>query len=368
MMQIALTKKLADAMGVNPPPVQEDLNPLFTWTANWTKVWDNRRTEDMIVLVNNATRFTVAAYQVKRKNLKNVAEMMRAAIVNTFQAMNLNPELVEEYLRLAGEIEFTQNRDRKAASWVTKAGLECAFHVGREYNGIAKMFSDTVGISANYRYVGYSGSGTGGYTPDRAMREALSELTRKQTYKYRAFELMITLDLEVYKAVRRIIVPADLKFERLHKVLQYVFGWQNRHLYDFTILDNDLHQPVARLVPSEEDLEYDETAVVMKGKSLSEFLPEYKQLLYTYDMGDNWEHEIQLVRVIKAHDQESPYLLLASGKTPPEDVGGVGGFIGFREIILDPDHPEHWDLKKWSRLWSAELYDWETRPRVIHEF
>ena len=228
------------------------------------------------------------------------------------------------------------------------------------------MFSDTVGISANYRYVDCSNSGTGGHTPHWAMREALTELTGKQAYKYRAFELLITLDLEVYKAIRRIIVHADLKFDQLHKVLQYIFGWQNRHLYDFTILDNDQHQPVARLVPFEDDLEYDESAILMEGHLLSEFLPEYKQLLYTYDMGDNWGHEIQLVRVIDAHDQESPYLLLASGKTPPEDVGGISGFLGFREIILDPDHPEHRDMKLWSRLWITELHDWEKRPRVIH--
>ncbi|MDD2190433.1 MAG: hypothetical protein PHE94_03130 [Eubacteriales bacterium] len=71
-MQIALTKKLAEAMEIKPSPVREVINPLFTWTANWTKVWDNRRTEDMLVLVNNATRFTVAIYQVKRKDMKDV--------------------------------------------------------------------------------------------------------------------------------------------------------------------------------------------------------------------------------------------------------------------------------------------------------
>ncbi|NLO98966.1 MAG: hypothetical protein GX386_01575, partial [Clostridiaceae bacterium] len=86
-MQIALTKKLMDAMGLNCESAFEDQNPLFCWTANWTKVWDNRRTEDMIVLVNNATRFTVAIYQVKRKDLKNVAEIMRTAISNTLWFM-----------------------------------------------------------------------------------------------------------------------------------------------------------------------------------------------------------------------------------------------------------------------------------------
>jgi len=365
-MQIALTKKLADAMEVNSPSTHKAVDPLFSWTANWTKVWDNRRAEDMLVLVNNATRFTVAIYQVKRNGLKNVAEMMRTAISNTLLSMNLNPELVGEYMRLAGEVEFVQNRSRQAASWVTKAGMDCAFYVGREYNGIVKMFSDSVGVSVNRNIVNYSGNANEGFIPYQAMINALTELTGKQAYKYRAFELLVTLDLEVYKAVRRIIVPADLEFARLHKVLQSVFGWKNCHLYDFTIFGGNKRTPVTRIVPFEDDREYDEDAILMKGHTLSEFFPEYKHMLYTYDMGDNWKHEIQLMHVIEDHDKESPYLLEASRQTPPEDVGGVGGFVNFREIIQNPSHPEYGEMKEWAKYWTTELSDWERRPRVIH--
>ncbi len=63
-------------------------------------------------------------------------------------------------------------------------------------------------------------------------------------------------------------------------------------------------------------------------------------------MGDNWENNIELVRVIEAHSEESPYLLEASGQTPPEDVGGVGGFIDFREIMLDPTHLDYLQTKE----------------------
>jgi len=365
-MQIALTKKLADAIGVHSQPTNEDGDPLFSWTANWARVWDNRRTEDMIVLVNNATRFTVAIYEVKRKDLKNVAEMIKTAISNTLRFMNINPELVEEYLRLAGEVELTNNRNRQTAVWVSKAGLECAYYIGYNYNGIAKMFSDTIGAPTNYHIVNVSGNGNDGFVPYEVMINALSELTGKQAYKYRAFELSITLDLDVYKAERRIIVPADMEFSRLHKVLQLVFGWEQRHLYDFTILDGNAQAPVVRLVPFEDGLAYDEAAIMMNGHPLSEYLPEYKHMLYTYDMGDNWVHEIRLVRVIEEHNEESPYLLEASGQAPPEDVGGVGGFLDFREIMLNPDHPEYEEMKRWSKYWSVELNDWKRRPKAIH--
>jgi len=364
-MQIALTKKLADAIGVHSQSANEDENPLFSWTANWTKVWDNRRTEDTIVLVNNATRFTVAIYEVKRKDLKNVAAMMKTAISNTLRFMNINPQLVEEYLRLAGEVEFTNNRNRQTSAWVSKAGIECAYYIGHEYNGVAKMFSDTVGAPINYGIVNVSGNGNDAFVPYEVMINALSKLTGQHAYQYRAFELLITLDLDVYKAERRIIVPANMEFSRLHKVLQAVFGWRKRHLYDFTILDEKTQAPVVRLVPFENDLAYDEAAIIMSGRTLSEYLPEHKHMLYTYDMGDNWAHEIQLVRVIEEHNEESPYLLEASGQAPPEDVGGVGGFLDFRGIMLNPEHPEYEEMKRWSKYWSVELNEWNRRPQVI---
>ncbi|GHV31954.1 hypothetical protein FACS1894167_14740 [Synergistales bacterium] len=367
-MQIALTKKLAAAMEIKPSPIREVIAPLFTWTANWTKVWDNRRTEDMLVLINNANRFTVAVYQVKRKDLKNVAEMMTSAIKNTLLALNLNPEIVDKYMRLAGAVEFTANSDRKATAWVNKAGTECAFSVGRNYNGVAKMFSDTVGASINHHTVGYSNSNDDGFEPRTAMFSTLAELTGKPVYKYCAFEILVTLDLDIYQATRRLIVPADIELAKLHDILQDVFHWKNYHLHDFTVFDKTDSGAGLRLVPNKEDLEYDEHAILESGHRLSEYFPQYKNLLYTYDMGDNWEHSIELVRIIDEHNEESPYLLEAVGQAPPEDVGGVGGFCIFREIMLNTNHEEYAETKQWAGYWKPELDEWEKRPKVIHRW
>ena len=86
-MQIELTKKLSDALGIKPEVANDSTNPIFTWTANWTNVWVNRKTEDMLVLVNNATRFVVAVYQVKKKDLKNIEKIITEAIENTLLYM-----------------------------------------------------------------------------------------------------------------------------------------------------------------------------------------------------------------------------------------------------------------------------------------
>ncbi|HHY69902.1 MAG TPA: plasmid pRiA4b ORF-3 family protein [Firmicutes bacterium] len=57
------------------------------------------------------------------------------------------------------------------------------------------------------------------------------------------------------------IVPADLEFAQLHKILQAVSGWRNYRLHDFIFFAEEKCVPVARLVPVEEGLYYDEQVI-----------------------------------------------------------------------------------------------------------
>ncbi len=179
-MQIALTQKLMTALDQKLPPIDESVDPLFTWTANWIKVWDNRKSEDMLVLVNHATRFTVAIYQVKRKDLKNFPRIVETAIANTLLTMNLNPELVLAYIELAGAFHLVRNNSRATTSWVNQAGLDCSFFVAENYNSIAKMFSDTIGTTLNNQIVNTSKSRSEAYCPADRMVETLAQRTGKQ--------------------------------------------------------------------------------------------------------------------------------------------------------------------------------------------
>lgn len=365
-MQILLTKKLADVMAVKPALASETIDPFFAWTANWVNTFD-RRKEDMIVMVNNATRFTVTIYGVKRNQFKDIATKMTAAIRNTLLSLQVNPEVVDEYLLQAGAVQFGANHDRKLTACVNHQGLDAAFTVGRTVNESAGKikYEDTLGRLVSDRIVNYSGSNDDGFIPREKTLVMLTELTGKPLYQYRAFELLVTLDLDIYKTERRLIVPADLAFSKLHKVLQDVFRWKNYHLYDFAVFHGKSQKPIALLVTDEEALEYNEHALLMAERKLSEYLPQNKYILYTYDMGDSWAHQIELVREIKNYDKESPYLLEATGQAPPEDVGGVCGFIDFRKIMLDPTHPEYEETKKWAGYWSPELWEWERRPHAI---
>jgi len=365
-MQIAVTQKLAKAMGAKLEKADQAADPFYSWTASWVNTFGDRK-EDMVVLINNATRFTVPIYGVRRNHFKDIAAKMTKAIRNTFLAMNINPEVIDEYFRQAGEVQFATNHDRKLAAQVARQGLESCFVVGNIIleSEPALKYNDTMGRIISRHLVGYGSGSTDYFVPAEEMMKALENLTEKPLRRYRALELLVVLDLESHLAVRRIVVPADILLADLHRVLQQVFGWTNSHLHDFVVLDGVEGKKVERLVMTQLDLEYDEQAVLEEGYRLSDFFPEHSLMRYTYDFGDNWQHMVELVRVIDNHDDESPYLLDAIGKTPPEDVGGIGGFAAFQEIMRDPSHPEYEEMRQWSKYWSPGLSKRERQPGAI---
>jgi hypothetical protein len=74
-----------------------------------------------------------------------------------------------------------------------------------------------------------------------------------------------------------------------------------------------------------------------------------KTIRYLYDFGDDWQHVIKLERWFENTDTaDMPFLLEASGRCPPEDVGGPGGYAAFLTAIADASHPGHADALQWA--------------------
>jgi hypothetical protein len=74
-----------------------------------------------------------------------------------------------------------------------------------------------------------------------------------------------------------------------------------------------------------------------------------KTIRYLYDFGDDWQHVIKLERWFENTDTAGmPFLLEASGRCPPEDVGGPGGYAAFLTAIADASHPGHADALQWA--------------------
>jgi pRiA4b ORF-3-like protein len=82
---------------------------------------------------------------------------------------------------------------------------------------------------------------------------------------------------------------------------------------------------------------------------LNQILSRPKQkMIYEYDFGDGWEHELLLERVL-APEPGVRYPRCTDGARacPPEDCGGTGGYENFLAAIRDPNHEEHEEYLEW---------------------
>ena len=75
---------------------------------------------------------------------------------------------------------------------------------------------------------------------------------------------------------------------------------------------------------------------------------EKMKFLYTYDFGDDWEHEILVEKILPMiNENRQPVCLKGVRACPPEDIGGMWGYYDFLEILQDPKHPDHESMMEW---------------------
>jgi hypothetical protein len=103
----------------------------------------------------------------------------------------------------------------------------------------------------------------------------------------------------------------------------------------------------------------------LRGCKLSEYIPACKRIKYNYDFGDNWEHYIEVERMIDDYDVNYPVCLDGEGNTPPEDVGGKHGYEEFLEVISDERHPEHRGTVIWGEGQGYKDFDIEMVNRRL---
>ena len=153
--------------------------------------------------------------------------------------------------------------------------------------------------------------------------------------------LKITLDDVKPAVLRRIEVPFNIRLDRLHLAIQAAMGWTNTHLYEIRARD------VGWGIP---DRDWGDGPLDARKANLGDVLEDVgtKTLRYLYDFGDGWEHTIKVERLIDPEPGALyPRLIEASGRCPPEDIGGPWGYAEFLEAIGNPKHERHDEFKEW---------------------
>jgi len=179
---------------------------------------------------------------------------------------------------------------------------------------------------------------------------------RKSTSSAPIYQLKITLRDFRPPIWRRVLVHADFTLAKLHWVMQGAMGWTNSHLHHFRVGETYYSLPIPDT--DWEDMDEEDARRV----TLGQIAPHAKmKLMYEYDFGDSWEHDVVVEKILPPDPAlKHPVCLKGRGACPPEDVGGVWGYVEFLEAIRDPDHEEHDSYLQWvGGEFDPEAFDLE---------
>ena len=168
--------------------------------------------------------------------------------------------------------------------------------------------------------------------------------TRKIETPQEIYQLKVTL-LDTSPPIwRRLLVPADMTLEQLHKVLQLAMGWEDCHLHDFRIGSSRFGKPD----PTDRLTGLSAIGNERTTRLFNVLGKVGAKAVYTYDFGDGWQHGIAIEKVLMP-EPGLAYPVCTGGKRngPPEDCGGIPGYYDLLEALSDPRHKRHEELGEW---------------------
>ncbi|MFZ6012125.1 MAG: plasmid pRiA4b ORF-3 family protein [Bacteroidota bacterium] len=142
-----------------------------------------------------------------------------------------------------------------------------------------------------------------------------------------AIQIKVTLAGTSPAIWRRIVVPSAINFFDLHHILQISMGWKNSHLFEFQVGDYRIG------FIDEEFEDSDELADALEVQVDLLLGNEKATCVYVYDFGDHWEHVLEVEKVEPLLDLVLPACIEGELNCPPEDCGGIPGFMNLLEIL-----------------------------------
>jgi len=163
-------------------------------------------------------------------------------------------------------------------------------------------------------------------------------MTRQQHTFEDVFELKIQIRHIEPAIWRTVWLPAEVPLGIVHEVIQAAFGWEGEHLHEFEVAG-------IRFAADDDDDEESPLAVHEYAAPLGAVATVGTTFLYRYDFGDDWEHDVTVQSVT---DSEHEVFTCSGGARacPPEDCGGPPGYAHLLEVLADPAHPDHAELKQ----------------------
>lgn len=160
---------------------------------------------------------------------------------------------------------------------------------------------------------------------------------------------------------RRLLVPSEYTLARLHRVLQVAMGWHDCHLHRFVLDGTAYSDPQFEL-----DNVLDERKITVGDLLVAPGVP----LIYEYDLGDDWKHELILEETAESEEVRPPMCVGGARACPPEDCGGPFGYDDLLRILKSPKHRRYREMREWvGSDFDPEAFDCdEVNKRLAKTF
>lgn len=174
-------------------------------------------------------------------------------------------------------------------------------------------------------------------------------MTRAKAAPAKLYRLRIELEGITPTIWRRLWIEDSVKLIKLHHALQAAMGWTDAHLHTFQI------GGVSYATPHPDD-ETDRPVIDERVAQLGNVLEGISVFGYTYDFGDDWQHQITIERTTKATQMSRGYGFVEAGERacPPEDAGGPNGYQEFLDQLAKA--PRSKEVREFRR-WAGEDFD-----------
>lgn len=172
------------------------------------------------------------------------------------------------------------------------------------------------------------------------------------------YRLKVTLRHVAPPVWRRMEVSADTKLGKFHRILQAAMGWTDAHLHAYRVGEACYGIP---------DPDYPDDMKNERHVRLDQIAGEGDKLIYEYDFGDGWEHELKIEKAFPAEAAvHYPRCTGGSRACPPEDCGGPPGYERLLGILSDTKHKEHKEIREWiGGDFDPEAFDLDAVNREL---
>lgn len=306
-MLIQSTKKLLQQLTVEEVEEEQydDFDPLYRWHADIVTV-DRLKS---VVLVNEATYFTIIFYGLQPIDFVRFDEIIKEGIRTVFHDHCINEDVIDKYIHRYQSVAYGKTHNQSDTSHLTVLCDDLRY-------GQHDFETDTFVQSWLTRRLNKFPTQRNNETivPKVELIQALEQHIQLPIFKTKAAVLKVNLQIEKHQLWREIVVPLRYNFRDLHDILQICYNWSGMHLHEFRVKDEDGKD---QLHIGDLGMEYDllpEVETLSEDKTyLEDILEKYPHIHYVYDFEKEFNHDIEVIRYIEDYDRNIPLCIDGEG-------------------------------------------------------